>query len=185
MAHQKQLDPEGIVQTAVQLLEEEGPEGLSLRAVAKSLGVKAPSLYNYFADKATLERAVIAQGQRLLLEFVRSRMRSLDESETAIRKLASAYVKFARRRPALYFFVMHHSVPHADATPAGKELWRLLLGRVGAITGNADDTSGAVAVWAFLHGFAVLEHSRRFGKSGPRQGFERGIGALISGLRQG
>ena len=93
MAHQKQLDPEGIVQTAVQLLEEEGPEGLSLRAVAKSLGVKAPSLYNYFADKATLERAVIAQGQRLLLEFVRSRMRSLDESETAIRKLASAYVK--------------------------------------------------------------------------------------------
>lgn len=183
MAHPKQLDPEGIVQTAVKLLEEQGLEGLSLRAVAKILGVKAPSLYNYFGDKAALERAVIGEGQRLLLEFVRCRVRSVNEAETAFREMASAYVKFARRRQALYFFVMHHSVPHADATPAGKQIWRILLERVGAITGNGDDTSGAVAVWAFLHGFAVLEHSGRFGKSGPREGFERGIGALLSGLR--
>jgi AcrR family transcriptional regulator len=182
MAHPKQLAPAGIVQTAVKLLEEEGPEGLSLRAVAKRLGVKAPSLYNYFADKSALERAVIAEGQRLLLEFVRGRARKPREPGLAIREMASAYVKFARLRPALYFFVMHHAVPDADATPAGKELWRLLLDRVGGITANGDDTSGAVAVWAFLHGFTVLEHSGRFGRSGPREGFERGLRALISGL---
>jgi AcrR family transcriptional regulator len=179
MAHPKQLEPAEILKTALGLLEEKGPEALSLRAIAGTLGVKAPSIYHHFGDKAALERALIAEGHVRLLEFVRRQVRS-EDPETAFREMAAAYLKFARRHPALYFFTTHDGAAGGDASAAGKELWNFLLARVGALSGDSDDTSGAVAAWAFLHGYAVLERSGRFGKSGPREGLERGLEALIS-----
>jgi AcrR family transcriptional regulator len=179
MAHPKQLDPTDILATAVSVLEEQGREALSLRAVAGRLGVKAPSLYHHFADKSKLEGAVVAEGHRQLLESLRRAGRDTADPEQAFRSAAAAYLRFARKHPALYFFTMGHSVPDADTSQPGKTAWNLLLDRVGALSGNPDDTSGAVAAWAFLHGFAVLEHSGRFGKSGPKEGLERGLESLI------
>jgi AcrR family transcriptional regulator len=184
MAHPKQLDPAEILATAVGLLEEVGREALSLRAIATRLDVKAPSLYHHFADKAKLEQAIIGEGHRQMRESLRRAGRDAADPEQSFRAVAHAYLRFARKRPALYFFTMGHDLPEADSSEAGKALWNLLLERVGALSGNPDDTSGAVAAWAFLHGFAVLEHSGRFGKSGPKEGLERGLESLISQSRR-
>lgn len=187
MAHPAQIDRESVLAAALALLEDQGPEALSLRAIAARLEVKAPSLYRYFPDKAALERALVAEGHAALRDAIRKNTKT-PNPETAFREMAAAYRRFARRRPALYFFTMHHAVPGADVSPAGKELWNLLLAAVGSLSshlgGTYDHTPGAVAAWAFLHGFAVLEHSGRFGASGPRGGFERGLDALVSRARQ-
>jgi Tetracyclin repressor-like, C-terminal domain len=53
---------------------------------------------------------------------------------------------------------------------------------IGRIIRNPDDTSAAVALWAFLHGFITLERNGLFGPSGPQQALEVGIDALIAGL---
>ena len=42
---------EQILEAALDLLEEHGPDGLTMRAVAGRVGVKAPSLYKHFPDK--------------------------------------------------------------------------------------------------------------------------------------
>lgn len=42
------------VRAALSIIDREGLEALSLEAVARSLGVKAPSLYHHFKDKAEL-----------------------------------------------------------------------------------------------------------------------------------
>lgn len=52
------LDPDLIVDTAIRLLDEGGMEALTLRKVAQALDVKAPSLYNHFANKRALVDAV-------------------------------------------------------------------------------------------------------------------------------
>ena len=44
------------------LLEEEGPEALTMRRLAERLGIRAPSLYKHLPDKAALEAAIIATG---------------------------------------------------------------------------------------------------------------------------
>ena len=44
------------------LLEEEGPEALTMRRLAGRLGIRAPSLYKHLPDKAALEAAIIATG---------------------------------------------------------------------------------------------------------------------------
>lgn len=183
MAHPKQIDAARILDAALQLLEEFGSAGLSLRGVAARLEVKAPSIYHYFEDRSALERGLIAEGRRLLLEWLRRHAR-VSEPEAAFREMAEAYLRFARRRPALYFFVMDFQVAgHNPPCDPGKQLWNLVLHRVGALSGDPDDTAGAVAAWAFLHGFAVLEKSGQFGKSGPKNGFDRGLEALVLGFK--
>ena len=51
---------EEIVQTARQLLVKDGPEAVSLRAIAREMGMTAPGLYRYFGSHDELIRHVIA-----------------------------------------------------------------------------------------------------------------------------
>jgi TetR/AcrR family tetracycline transcriptional repressor len=48
------LDREQVIKTALRLMDEVGLEGLSLRRLAKELGVQAPALYWHFANKQEL-----------------------------------------------------------------------------------------------------------------------------------
>ncbi|MGW7254164.1 TetR/AcrR family transcriptional regulator C-terminal domain-containing protein [Streptomyces sp. NPDC054834] len=48
------LDRTRVADTALKLLNEVGLEGLTLRAIANELGVKAPALYWHFKDKQAL-----------------------------------------------------------------------------------------------------------------------------------
>ncbi|GAT70166.1 tetR family transcriptional regulator [Planomonospora sphaerica] len=51
-----------IVSAARELLEEEGRDALTMRALADRLGIRAPSLYKHFPDKAAVEAALIERG---------------------------------------------------------------------------------------------------------------------------
>jgi Tetracyclin repressor-like, C-terminal domain len=102
-------------------------------------------------------------------------------SAAALRVLATAYVRFARERPALYALLTTAAAPGKPGDER-KELWNRLL-VVGTPTGDWDDTGAAVATWAFLHGFIALEQVGLYGTSGPRGGLARGIDALVTGLR--
>ncbi|MGZ8619936.1 MAG: helix-turn-helix domain-containing protein, partial [Actinomycetota bacterium] len=44
-----------IVEAARELLESQGPGGLTMRALGDRLGMRAPSLYKHVADKDELE----------------------------------------------------------------------------------------------------------------------------------
>lgn len=51
---------ERIVQTAMAIIDEQGHQKLSMRALARACGLSAPGLMNYFADMDTLLTAVVA-----------------------------------------------------------------------------------------------------------------------------
>jgi AcrR family transcriptional regulator len=50
-----------ITATARQLLIEQGPEAVSLRAIAREMGMTAPGLYRYYPSREDLLRAVVAE----------------------------------------------------------------------------------------------------------------------------
>jgi TetR/AcrR family tetracycline transcriptional repressor len=58
------LTRDAVVDAAVELLGEVGLEGLSLRRLARELGVSAPTLYWHVADKRTLLDHVAQQVHR-------------------------------------------------------------------------------------------------------------------------
>ena len=49
-----------IIQTARQLLVKDGPEAVSLRAIAREMGMTAPGLYRYFGSHEELLRHLCA-----------------------------------------------------------------------------------------------------------------------------
>jgi len=53
-----------IVAAARQILESQGPEHLTMRALAERLEIRAPSLYKHVADKDELETLLIAEALR-------------------------------------------------------------------------------------------------------------------------
>ena len=184
MAYPKFLSPEEIVKTAVRLVQHGDVDGLSLRAVAAELGVKAPSLYRYFSDKEALENAVAEAILNLMLVEFRKTTASKNP-ETRFRKMVEVYLRFARERFPLYTFVVQHNHPERYASGMGKAVWDLIVDTASAVSGQRDDTAAAVATWALLHGYATLEHSGAFGPSGPKGGLERGLEAFLSSFRSG
>ena len=182
MAYPKLLSSADILRTAIHLVEQGDADGLSLRAVALALGVKAPSLYRYFPHKEALEVAVAEE----VLNAMRAELQKASESpdaDTRFRGTADAYLRFARERFSLYSLIVQNRLPGTYGSEAGKAVWNLLLEAASGISGKSDDTAAAVATWSFLHGYATLEHSGAFGASGPRGGLERGVEAFLSNFR--
>ncbi|MFK0157448.1 TetR/AcrR family transcriptional regulator C-terminal domain-containing protein [Streptomyces sp. NPDC090493] len=63
------LDRRRVADTALRLLNEAGLEGLTLRAIAKELDVKAPALYWHFKDKqALLDEMATEMYRRMVAE---------------------------------------------------------------------------------------------------------------------
>jgi AcrR family transcriptional regulator len=59
-ARMRAATKEEIIQTARQLLVRDGPEAVSLRAIARTMGMTAPGLYRYFDSHEELIRHVVA-----------------------------------------------------------------------------------------------------------------------------
>ena len=183
MPYPAKTNPDAILETALGLLERDGPDALSMRQLADALNIKAPSLYRHYSDRTALERAIVDEGARQLRAQLARDTDRRNPSRT-VRRAAATYLEFARARPHLYNLMLAPCPPGQPPIPteAGKALWRELLGIVGTLTGHDDDTNAAVALWAFLHGFVSLERAGQFGPSGPKRGFEAGLEAMIGGL---
>lgn len=173
-----------VLECAMTMLRDAGPEALSLRELARRLDVKAPSLYRYYPDKVSLERAAVDAGNRMLLAALQQGVGEVADATPGDRLMAAAeaYREFALRNPHLYALMMDKRVAFPPVTDSGKQLWIYVLGLVGASSGVEDDTAGAVAVWSFLHGFVLLEYAGLFGESGPKDGFAVGMEALAKGF---
>ena len=181
MPYPAKTDAEAILERALYLLEQRGADALTMRNLAKELGLSVSSLYRHYADRAALEAALGDEGNRLLHESSRRITRNLAPREAVV-AFAHAYSDFARSRPALYDLLMAPRPPRPAMPGPGKDLWNFVLALVGEVTDDPDDTAAAVAVWSFLHGFVSLERAGLFGSSGPQDALERGLGALLTGL---
>jgi AcrR family transcriptional regulator len=180
MPYPSKTDPDQILETAIQILETDGREALSMRKLAEALDLKAPSLYRHYADKNALEQAIAARAATQLQDALEQAIRPLRSASKVLHQTARTYCEFAKTHLELYDLMMTNFTP--ASVQESKTLWNFVLEVIGRITGNPDDTSAAVALWSFLHGFVTLERNGLFGPSGPQNALEVGIDALIAGL---
>jgi AcrR family transcriptional regulator len=89
----KRLTPERVVDAAVTLADERGIEAVTMRRLAKALGVEAMSLYNHVASKDEL---LDAMADRVMAEFDLS---TTGDWEADIRGLAASAHETLLRHP--------------------------------------------------------------------------------------
>ena len=68
VAKRREARMAGIIEFAWKLAREQGIAGVSLHALAREVGVRQPSLYEYFDSKSALYDAMFADGNRQLIE---------------------------------------------------------------------------------------------------------------------
>ncbi|MEV6105881.1 helix-turn-helix domain-containing protein [Streptomyces sp. NPDC051940] len=140
-----------IVAAARALLEEEGADALTMRRLADRLGIKAPSLYKHFPDKA----AVATQLTAVAFTELAAALEAADDD--SFPALAAAYRAYALAHPHLYTLSTDRPL-HRDELPPGVED-RAAAPLLRAVDGDADR---ARAAWAFAHGMVALELAGRF-----------------------
>jgi len=171
---------EEVVAAASKLVERVGAPALSMQAVAEQIGVRAPSLYKRFPDRAAL---LVAVERRALVDLARALTRA-SRSTSAAANLASmgrAYRRFGRSRPHLYA-LLYSGATRGDpaATQARRETAAPALRAFAALVGEDSALSATRVFTAFLHGFISMEIAGEF-RLGPGidEAFERGLRTLI------
>jgi AcrR family transcriptional regulator len=141
-----------ILDTARAILEEEGRDALTMRAIGLRMGIRAPSLYKHFPDKRAIEVALIAVGFVELADVI-------DSATSGRRPLAAlgrAYRRFALDHPHLYRLMTTQPLPRDDLPPG-------LEDRAAArLLSLAGSLPRARAIWGFAHGLVMLELNGRF-----------------------
>jgi AcrR family transcriptional regulator len=100
----------GIVEAAWALAREHGIGGLSLHALARAVGIRQPSLYEYFDSKHALYDAMFADGNRALLERVDA-VELPDDRRAAVKAFMRAFVDFAVEDIARSDLLFHRPIP--------------------------------------------------------------------------
>src|SRR5258707_9242860 len=159
---------EACVRAAIELLEDGGETALSLRAVARQVGVSPAAPYRHYPDREALVSAVAAVGYRELAEKLAAAHPSPSTPEQ-LAGVAIAYVQFALQRPAL-FRIMFGEVCDRDndervAATAAVSLY--LRGIVERAFPDADAEALATAIWALVHGLAFLHLDGKLDASTP------------------
>ncbi|MFJ8045645.1 TetR/AcrR family transcriptional regulator [Kitasatospora sp. NPDC096147] len=160
---------EEIVRAAIALIEREGSkEAVTLRAVAREVGIAAPSIYGHFPDREAVVEAVVAEALDRLNRMTTGARDSIADPVDALLAGCAAYVEFGTREPACYRIIFG-SAPQrlatgACRTPASPEGPEALMGLVRSLetvvaagrSASTDPFGDAVALWTALHGQVTL-----------------------------
>ena len=156
----------GLIDAARRLLEAEGPNALSLRAVAREAGVSPAAPYHHFKDKGELLDAVAQEGW-MMLDQAMAESKAKATPKDKLTSLGIAYVCFARDNPALYR-VMYDAARDKEALPDEGEdsaycKVRDTMIEMGADPENAVDLElTTTAAWCAAHGLAEMAGFKQF-----------------------
>lgn len=151
-----------VLATARGQLERDGADQLSLRAVARELGVTAPALYAHVRDKRDLLAGVAEEHFERLVE--RFEAVDADDPLDRIRGLGRAYVDHARSSPALFRLLFRYPptpVPDADAFPPATRAFEVATRATAAAIdagrlAPTDPAEAGIVMWCAVHGVAEV-----------------------------
>lgn len=174
-----------LVAIARRLVEASGPEALTVSAVAQSAGVKAPSLYKHFADRAALMKACEIE---ILHEFEATLRREMagDTHKARIVSLAHAYRRFGKAAPNRYRVIYSgNAFTDPDIREACLFSAQPLFEELRA-AGVPEDRVLPVSrtIVPFLHGFVLMEIGSAFNLGGDvDEAFELGLETILAGVQ--
>lgn len=184
-----------ILAGATEVLERTGSEeAVTLRAVARQVGISAPSIYAHFTDRDAIVDAIV---NAAFTDFNAAIQAAGDAAVQAgggprerLRAGCAAYLEFAADRPNRYKLLFQRQDLLSDVPEAvplvRTESFRLLVASVqecieAGLSASDDPARDATAIWVALHGFATL-HSWLPGFPWP--GTDTLLDRIVYGLAQ-
>lgn len=156
--------PEQLVAAAREVLERDGLEGLTLRAVAREAGVSHGAPLRHFPGVATLLAALAAQGFEQLYESVDAAVADVADPRHRLAAGGRGYIRFALAHPGVFSLMFRNELIDTSYPALGEKGSRAFLQLVDLVQGAQADgfapgeqpRHAAVVVWSLVHGIATL-----------------------------
>lgn len=129
VAQRREAKTASIVEAAWGLAREHGIQLVSLRDLAKVVGMQQPSLYAYFESKNALYDAMFADGNRQLLKMLDS-IEPPGDPRVALKAYLGAFADFAVLDPARNSLLFRRVVPGFEPSVESYAMAQEALGRV-------------------------------------------------------
>ena len=182
-----------IAEVALNLLETEGAEAVSMRRIAKAVGITPMAIYHHFPDRKALLKSITEAEFNKLLDFTTKRTTRSHSSQLLV--IADGYLDYALARPNVFEYVFSKARPDARRYPKDFRARRSPTLNLVADTVAEAMESGelkkddvwqvAMTFWGHNHGLITLYLGGRFDLSEKqfRQFYRRSLLRLINGLR--
>lgn len=167
---------EACIAAAHSVIAEHGIEKLSLRDVARKLGVSHQAPYKHYASRDHLLAAVIARCFEQFAQYLlarSTRLKPADELEE-MAAMGRAYLRYAQEHPLEYRLMFGTPWPDTAAHPAIEQHARVafdvlldaLTRKHGPDVPRAQIESEALFVWSTLHGLSSITQSHAMDRIG-------------------
>jgi AcrR family transcriptional regulator len=168
------------------MIKAEGVDNLSLNKLARALGVKTPSLYRYFNGRIELLKAVNAETDIELQEWLNPSLSINGDAYAKLSEAAWLYRQYALENPNLYGLMFTNTIEgihEEDYTlnEAAAHYYALMV----ELTGEEKAQDALRAFFALTHGFVSLEMSGQWREGVVVLGekYKQAIEAFLSGWR--
>jgi AcrR family transcriptional regulator len=162
-----------LVTAATKLLDEGGPEAVTLRDVGRLAGVSHNAPYKHFADKTALLAEIAAGQLQSLADQLERAARRARSAVDAMEAVARVYVRWAARHPPRFKLTFSRLVADTPYLAAAATAARIafLAPFAQAAEQNAlatDANRAALLAWTVAHGAVDLDLSGHLQKDGAR-----------------
>jgi AcrR family transcriptional regulator len=180
-----------LLASALDILESDGPDGLSVRRIAAAAGVAPMGVYNHFESKFGIVEALFVQGFHRLGTEMAAMAQITDPSE-ALLEGARRYRALALAHPMAYQVMFLRAVPgfepsdHAigECTGTFDSLVAAVERAIEAgVIAEGEPTETAQLIWATIHGWVSLELMGLGFVEDPSASYDRLCATLLQGLR--
>jgi AcrR family transcriptional regulator len=177
------------------VLRAEGAESVTIRRIAKAVGITPMAIYRHYPDREALLNALADEGFRDLAACL-SRSRSSGTVEERLMRLADIFLEHALENPRLFELMFLKPRPGARRFPedfqAGESPTANFIAEVvreGILQGHFRDDDVWEIVFetgALSHGMIMLFLGGRMGMSAARfrKFYRRSFGRYIRGIRK-
>lgn len=183
-----------IARVALNILEKQGPEAVSMRRIASEVGITPMAIYHHFANRDELLQSIVTKEFDQLMSFIQ-RTPVSPSMETHIIHMMDPYLDYAFARPHIFDYIFSKPRPGARRYPEDFRARRSpTLNPVADAVAKwmekgklkQDDVwEVAFEIWAHAHGYVMLYRGGRFNlpQEEFRQLVHRSIRRMLHGLK--